>query len=446
MARIHPPALAPLLHTALALCLACAAYGQTLPLTPPPGHRSDIRWLETAGPLAMNGFAADPSRGALYVSVHNLVYLRDATGTRVAFQLPVGEQVGVMAVMPGNATLLYTSYQTRRVYLRDLVSGRTTGVAGLDNAFDVAFTARGDVLMAANPDWPKPGARPGVWLLDTAQGQHREIIQLSGASGPLVVLDNGDLLCSLAPATFPPPSGGTSLVRFTSTDVARAIQGPTPLTLAQAQTVLAQLDGASDLALDDRARIWITDAYRGGVRRTQPGTFTLEATDFVPSSALTTVTLQFVPGDAATFDAWQPTSAGQMLVWTSDWLTTAEVRELAPQRPELSAAPGNTVPPGPAALVLSGGPPSGIAWVGVSPLPRKPSEYPLFTAGGVAAWFALDFLVPPTVFALRLDATGSSRLAFTNPGSGSRSVPVQCLAVDTTGAFGTSNPLVLVLQ
>jgi hypothetical protein len=424
--------------------------GQTS-LAVPAGMQSRLLHTETNGPYALNGFAKDPFTEHFYLSVYNELTKVDAKNTRtVLHKLPKTHIMGLVAIPAGSHEIFFTDFNNGDFFRRHVLTGKQVVIKGVVNTFDVAVTRKGEVLVVANPKWPARGATSGIWLMDTAQGKHREVIQLAGPSGPLVLDAQGNLLYALQPSTFPAPKGSVKVIRFPQSLVQKAIQGGKPLTISQATVVLNALDGALDLAFDDRQRLYISDPQSGGLRRTLPATMTLDGRAFMQVSRLATLWLQFVERRAATFDGFQPGDGGELYVATTDWQTTAEVWQIQAVRPVLSSDPTVRIPKGPMQLSLRGAPGKAAAWLVLSASPPRAAEIALFYDLGVPGWVGLDLQKPHVVLLAATDATGSYQLKLQNPGGTGFRVHLQALAVagttPTTRQVGTSNVLALDIE
>jgi sugar lactone lactonase YvrE len=438
----------------LALLLAASTSVHSLsaqipaPLAVPPGHQSRVTYVEPASAFDLHGFAVDPRSEAIYVASRDRVIRRDRHGGEtLVHQLGQGDATLMFAAPAGTGTLVFQSLKTDTLFILDFATGDLRSLPGLKNSYDVVATQSGQLLVVANPDWPRSGANSGVYAIDLVTARHREVIRLTGPSGPLLLTSTGDLIYAVQSATFPTPRGAIWLSRFTAAQVQAALAATTPLPLSAGQVVLSGLDGAADLAYDDRGRLWITDPQRGGIVRTRPGGWTLETAAFVAASRLATLGLQFVDGGPATMDAFQPAAGGTMFVSTSDW-SSAEVRRIEAQRPGLLATQ-NPVPPGRFRLTVDAAPAHGAVLLGFSALPLVASR-PVFEVGGLAAFFALDFLVPPLLLGSTTDAAGVAAFDLNNPGGAALTFHLQALITTPTAPaatpFGTTDPLTLEIR
>src|SRR5690606_19334944 len=175
----------------------------------------------------------------------------------------------------------------------------------------------------------------------------------------------GDLLYATQTAAWPSPPGSVRLLRFPAARLRTALAGGPAL--AESDGVeIARLDGAFDLACDDRGAIYVSDPQHGDVRRVAPDG-RLDPTPLLPRAARGTLGLVFVDGSDATFDAWQPEAGGALWVGTSDWLSFSAIHAVRPARPEVTATPPD--PTGPFRVAASGLPASAPAWFLVNDRP-----------------------------------------------------------------------------
>jgi len=432
------------LHAWLSVALIAASLAaQPLPLSVPDGFASEIQHTEPGNPFALRALAIDPANATLYLSINNRVLRQETNGALTElFRFPQNESTGLFSICTRRNELIFTNFKTSRCYRRDLQSGLVSSFSGVKNAYDVGVTLQGDVLVTANPDWPNSGARTSVYVLDPLRGKHREIIQLAGPSGPLLITPSGDLLYAVQSDQYPTPRGSVRVLLFTQTQVTRALAGTTPLPLTAGKVVLAGLDGASDLCMDGRGRVYISDSQHGGILRTKAGSYTLEPTAFSPPSNLVTLGLAFADLGAGSMDSYQAAEGASLYVHTTDWRITAEARRVTPLRPRLSASP-NPAPKGPVQINIQDAPPDAQAWLGISILPALP-ERPVFREQGVLLFLGLDFMVPPLLLSGRTNATGSLGFRFTNPGQFLLTLSSQCLIgaspTPCDVRIGTSNP------
>jgi len=107
--------------------------------------------------------------------------------------------------------------------------------------YDLDFGPSGELYVSANPGF----AGNRIERIDPAQGTRETVVQLAGASGPVAVDDAGNVYTVDVPASFPPPPGSYSVLRYTAAQIAFAASSGTPLTANEARIVRAGLDGGA---------------------------------------------------------------------------------------------------------------------------------------------------------------------------------------------------------
>jgi hypothetical protein len=408
-----------------------------------PGFAASAAFVETARPFAVRGFAVEPSGAELFVAIDDALWQVDRQGARTLLrQLPTGHTIGLVAPSPAVAFLFYSDFQANLLWRRDLAHGGESAVPLMANAFDLVVAPTGELLVSANPTWPAPGAASGIWWVDpTGAGNHRELIRLSGPSGPLAIDAAGDLYHATQSDRFPTPPGSVRVLRFGAASWRDALRTGQRLTAADATVVVGGLDGAYGLAVDDRGNLYVSSPNDGVVHRVLTRESRLDPDPLVaPRSGHGSLQLAFVEHGPATFDPFQPRDAGALFVLTADWASRVEVHELRPARPRLRAPGGPVAGPGTIRLELSGLPARQPAWLLLNNLPLVP-ERPVVTLSGVPAWFGLDLTVPPIAGSTATGAGGDATFDLPYPG-GLR----WQLALQGAGVTGPAAGLVLLVS
>ena len=434
-----------LLPWLVSLTLAPLCAGQAVPGLS-PGYQGDVRFGENQNALGLRGFAAGPFL-ELYAGVDDTVIEVDLTGVRrVIHQFAPGSGVGLIERPSFGLELFFVESGTTSMWRRHLVTGQQASGSVPANTFDIAVAPGGEVLVSANPLWPALGAENGIWLVDFAGGNHREVIALRGPSGPLAFDSRGDLYYAVQSSSFPTPPGGVTILRFDAAIVQTALQGGPALTMQDGTSVLVA-DGAYRLAFDDRDRLYWSDPQHGGVERTLPGVGARDPVAFLarPQVAGDHVVLQiqYAEAGAATFDPYQPQTGGFLYAGVTDWSSRAEVLRMRPRRPELTSLPAVTVSPGPLLVLAAKMPPNATAMFCLSAL-TPTSERSLFVLGGTPLWSGIDFSLPPLCAVVPADGSGAAQLALTHPGGlvGNLHFQVMGFAPKATlWPFGTSSVL-----
>ncbi|MBK8979203.1 MAG: hypothetical protein IPM29_25180 [Planctomycetes bacterium] len=446
------PALAPLAVLGPALAPLAVLGPALAPLgaqsAPRAGFEATTLLVERNSPYGFAGFAVGASPDELYYAVDHIVYRLDPQG--LAHQIrtfAVGERAGLLVHPARSTALYYTNLATDRLYRRELVTGAEQTLTAPSNAFDLDVSSTGELLVSADPSWPAPGSHAGLWRVDPAGGvAHRELVALSGPSGPLLVdRATDDVYYVTQSRTFPTPPGSLRLLRFPGARIRAALAGGPALTEADATTIATGLDGGYDLARDDRGAFWVSDPHAGGVWRIDPRTGR-DPVPLLPPGPMAALGLAFVDAGTPTFDAFQPADGAVLLVAESDWFSASSVRALRPARPELGSPTGPNPRPGIVGIRARGLPPGpGVAWLLVNDrltLPRRaiatsPDGIPLFTE--------LDLLVPPIVVGLAIAPDGSAGLDLLYGAPLGVPLSFQALAIGDRGWPVSSTPLTLHL-
>ncbi len=427
---------------------ALLALGTVLSLpgqAPTPGFATASRYSNLGVQHDIVAMAPSRDGRTIWVAHRDSLFAVDAIGNRsLAYVLPGGQWIGAL-IVDATGEVLFTNGSNQTLLAHDPVTRQTRHLGGVPaNTFDLAAVPGSSTLLAtANPAWPSPGARPGVWRLEPTLGTHREIVQLVGASGPLGFAGNGDLLCATASATFPAPPGSSLLLRFAAGRVAFTLAGGPVLTMQDATPIGAPLDAAYDLAIDNRERAYVTGGLLGYVLRVDLTSGARAATPWLNTGSAGSTQIAWLPGGTlATFDAFQPADGGRLLVTIADWIgIRSDVVQVEPARPHLVIGPANPVPRGPASIVLHGSIAAAPCVLFVSELTAI-GEFPLLSWLGVPMFVGLDVRVPPLALPLVTDPRGQATWAFTHVGLGGVSLPVQALSL--TSAAGCTSAVVTV--
>jgi hypothetical protein len=329
------------------------------------------------------------------------------------------------------------------IHVVDARYGVVSQFPGVVNTFD-AVAVGGDLLLSANPLWPQPGAISGLWLAGPGRTP-RQLMPLSGPSGPLVVLSNGDLVLAELGPVVPPPPGAARLLRFPAAKVQAAIAGGT-LSMADVTATGNGFTSLYDLACDGEGRIHATDANGSVVVHTAPGGLTPVGVTLDAGPGRFVVGLQYEPHGTAPLRGYQPPNRSpSLLVGTTDFWSLFELLELQPSRPSLTISPSTDVAPGSSSLAVGGAPPNGFA-LALASLPWNAAEFAV-VIDGTPLWLGVS---PATVIVITsaiADPNGNAALALINPGGIPGPIDLQVVALGAagTGELGSSPALRLLL-
>lgn len=429
---------------AIVLCGSAASLGaQTLE----EGYRAASRSLpsNTSSTLVL------AASRVVYFTGTRLV-LDDGVAPRDLLVLPTGV-FGSFTIEVGPSTLLFGESSTGALWLVPL-AGTPRQLGTLAFNYDaVAWTPGMALVSAKSGGFSSPNCE--VWAVDLSTGALDLVVELPGASGPIVLESTGDLLYATASVNYPPPSGGSNVLRFTRAKLLAAL-GPTKLTLADASVAFAGLDTAGDLALDSDGDLFVTDWWNSRIleiddidRPTPRSTWLCEQ----GTSAFSASSLQFLPGRSGTLamlEPFQPESGAALVVHEVAYSSGgSRLRTITPARPALGIASANPIPPGPATLELRGGPANSIALV-VFGSAGNPGERTIQLSGAEQPIFWSTALTPGlelAAFPLTLDALGQARMNLLNPGgTGWKLVAQAAIANVPAAVFGSTPPLILELR
>lgn len=287
-------------------------------------------------------------------------------------------------------------------------------------------------------------------VVDLTTGATQTIAKVPGASGPLALAANGDVLYATSSLAFPTPVGTAELLRFPRTAIDQAIAtqgvlGPTSATL-----VVGGIDAAGDLAVDDDGDVFYADWMQDNVREIDDidgptpalGRVLLDHSGVATSAS----GLQFV-GSAGlgVFEPFQPTG-GTLLVHETDFFSTTALASVASTAATLTCSATSPIPAGPFALVADQGPANGL---GLLAFGAGTSGTALSLAlGGFEAPLLWDstLVVGAAVVPVLFDASGALNLPLTNPGMPSLAPSlVQIAFLDAAGHLGATPSVAFTL-
>jgi hypothetical protein len=318
----------------------------------------------------------------------------------------------------------------------------TTPLATVPFNYDAVLLAPGRVLVSARTGGFAV-ADNDLLVLDLATGGTQLVATLPGASGPVAIAPNGDILYATASPFFPAPAGSVTILRLPRAAFDQAMATQAVLGIADAQVVIAGLDAASDFAVDDDGDLLFVDWWNGRVSEVSdvdgaavmvPVVVDYGTASVFPSS------VQFVGGSAyGVFEPFQPQN-GRLVVFESNYFSTSRLSSISSAPASLHVSGGPVVPAGPFTIAASHGPALGIGVVvfafgsaGVPAALGVPGfEQPL--------WLDPTLLGPSILVTVLFDAMGSASLVPTNPGfSPVVAATTQIVFVSATGVLGATN-------
>ena len=351
--------------------------------------------------------------------------------------------------------LLFAESSFDEVWLVPVAAGAQPQLlAHVHFAYDAAPLGSGRAIVSAKTGGFGAGANDLV-ALDLASGTTTAIGLVAGASGPVAIAHNGDLLYATAPNTFPPPLGTVELLRWSATQWAQALAGGPLLARGNAQLLAAGLDSAGDLALDDDDDVLFVDYLNGRVAECSdlhagpgaPSTLVDYALASVTPAALTFVAGAAAPAPLLQFEPFAQPGAGALLVLETDFVGVSQLRSIDARAATLASVPGGVVPAGPFAIQLQSGPAVGVALFALGTV-RTGVPVPVQFPGieQVVGWDAGLFF-PELTSVQFLGPLGDAAWQLVNPGfAPGLQVHVQVLFANATATqIGTTAALTIQL-
>lgn len=382
--------------------------------------------------------------GKSFVAIANQVFVTQLTlpsGQLPRLRLPNEDVAFLTEERVAGGRVLAGGLRTGLVRCLDANSGQLLATyPGVANAFDAEPLANGDLLLSANPTWPAGGSNSGLWLVGPGRSP-RLLLQLSGPSGPLVMLANGDLVVGELGPIVPPPPGAARLLRFPAAAVQQAMAGGTLTPTAAVQSGTG-FGGIYDLAADDEGRMLVSDPASAAVVHTAPGGLTPVGIWFDAGPGRFVTSLQRQDRGSAPLAAFQPYEhAPTVLATTTDYTSLLEVFACGPQRPLAALSPSPFVAVGTSTHAVRAAPPLGVGLVLASLQPLQP-EQAIAWFGGTPLWLGLDGngVVPFAGFAV--DAQGRASVPIVNPGGFAADLHFQTVVfAPGSGAVASTSPL-----
>ena len=423
---------------ALTVCvlvqLAPSLAAQSTPPAPElaSGFGSSALWSNASNPFAVRGFvlvpdALGPGRDSLFVAISSRIERYDdgSTVPVINYTTPGHTILEQIVWLPPSATgtnlgsLAFSTFRPATLFtvpVADMLASTNPTPVQQPlpaNTFDLATSADGSlVLVSANPSWPAPGSRTGIWMLDPLRAAPpREILRLDGPSGPIAFLPgDGGLAYATQSDIFPNPPGSVDLIQFPRSVLDRVTApGAQPGSLADAVTIRAGLDSAYGLALDPSGGLLVSDVSHGTVRRIFDSARPEQEIVLAGGDGIS-LQMQWVPGNDSRvpFEPYQQPTAGRLLLMTSNFSTFAAVHELRPLRPGTFAEPPVLFAPSSATWRVEGMPANQPCTFFLALGTPAQDEFTIGTFGGLPLWLSSQPMV--AVPAPALNSDGASQL------------------------------------
>jgi hypothetical protein len=363
---------------------------------------------------------------------------------RVLYTPPTFAFGAFLVLHPDRRHLYFGESSQGTIVEIDVLAGGTSRlVTQASLPFDLAFDSAGRAFLQWSPGFSL-GSR--VSLLDLNSGALDDLIVSNEASGPLALGPADELyLVVTETSTFPPPPSSFELRRFYPGQLNTAV-GPGALQDQDGQ-LLALLQGGFDLEVDESGDLLVSDAYFATLVEVNPVTgsqrLLLDLADFLSATYLA----YHDGGTGGHFAPYQPESAGEVVLFVSDFLGGNELASTRPGRPTLATQPVSPVPPGPVLLQGRQAPSTGLGLLLVSAGLQLPeTAYPQSSIS-VPLFLGLDLSSAVTVVPVLLDSHGSFDWTGQQPGLGGATLGLQLVVSEGPGQpfLGTSAPLHLDL-
>lgn len=307
-------------------------------------------------------------------------------GSPALLQLPAFAFPSFLIVDPSESIAIAGESTNHDLWRIDLVHGGATRLANVVFDFDAVFDGPSRVLVSAATCGFSCGN--DLARVDLASGSVTTIGNVNGPSGPLCFVRGGDLVYAQASHLFPAPPGSVTLLRWSAATLASGAF----LSEANATVLASGIDGASDLAFDERSGLLYVSA-------------STYATTLGAESAILAFDLDGrLVATVARGNRWigqlaLRTSAGNgwcapfeppgVELWasSSDFVTSlpSELLRLEPARAIATTSGPGLAGRGRVRCELVGAPPLGRAWLFAAPIA-------LFDPSEPRAWFAGAFL------------------------------------------------------
>lgn len=394
---------------------------------------------------------------ALQQTAAGLVY---CTGTTLELQPPgqppttllalPGFAFGSFTLLVGSTHVLFGESSNNALWLVPLAGpAPTSPLAVVPFNYDaVLLTPSRALLSAKQSGFATPDN--DLVVVELGTGATQLVAKVPGASGPLALAANGDVLYATSSLAFPTPPGTAQLLRFPRNAIDQAIATQSVLGPTSATVVVVGIDAAGDLAVDDDGDVFYADWMQDNVREIDDvdGPNPSLAGVVLDHAALATSAagLQFVgqPG-LGVFEPFQPTG-GVLLVHETDYFSTTTLAAVSAAPAQLTCTVASPIPAGPFALDVAQGPAFGLGLLAFGAGASGPMlsvslggfEAPLLWDGALVGGAAL---VP-----LALDAAGAWSLPLVNPGMPSLAPAVtQVVFLSPSGQLGTTPSLAITL-
>ncbi|MEC7584364.1 MAG: hypothetical protein VYE77_08600 [Planctomycetota bacterium] len=404
----HPPrhqSFAATLAASLTLTLLLPA--QTLP----EGYATDT----TALPTGANSILVIPE-GTAWFDGTDLVFTRHGQAPQTLLQF-ASSRFGAFTrlVRDGNA-LLFGESSFGELWLAPLDGSPPQLVTTLNLPYDAVSLGPQRVMVSAKTGGFS-ASHNDLIAVDLQTGTTTNIASIPGASGSVLLTDQGDLLYATAPATFPPPPGSVEILQFSAAQWSRPLTGGSILSSTEAQPLFQGIDAAGFMALDADGDILFVDWLNNKIAEINDlhsGGWLTTLVDY-SGSGLSPAGVTLLQTNSRQFEPFAQPSGATLFVHETDFFSTDQLRSLTTKPAEL-IAPSGTVPSGPFVLGIQGASAGGLAAIavnttnaGVPALVELPGIEQTF-------WWDAAMFHPLNSYWSTLDGQGQANVTLNNPG------------------------------
>ena len=401
----------PFRNLAATLASALTVIGWTSAQTLPDGYASDT----TALPTGANSIVVIPE-GTVWFDGTALVLGRPGHAPQTLLQFPTSRFGAFTRVVRDGTALLFGESSFGELWLVPLDGTPPHLVVTLNLPYDAASLGPHRVIVSAKTGGFSASSNDLI-AIDLQTNTTVNIASLPGASGPLLLTRQGDLLYATAAAAFPPPAGSVEILQFSAAQWARPLTGGSILTGREAHTLFQGIDAASHMALDvddDLLFIdWLNNKV-GEINDLHSSAWLSTLVDY-SNASLSPAGMTLLQANSRQFEPFAQPSGATLLLHETDFFSTTQLRSITP-RPATLVTPTGTVPSGSFVVSLQGASAGGLAALAVNTMNTGipvPVELP-----GIEQtfWWDAAMFHPLNSYWAAIDGQGQANMTLHNPG------------------------------
>ncbi|MHC5063630.1 MAG: NHL repeat-containing protein, partial [Planctomycetota bacterium] len=333
-------------------CLNATAFKAEAQLDLPLGFKAELLFEETQNPYFFNGYALGLEEGEIYVALgRRILRIREDEPAEVIHEFQLGGSAGLLMRPRGRKQIYFSDFKTDDLHRIDLLSGHRSKLHLPAFTFDIAVSQQGEVFASAFPNFLRSFGRAGIYRVHGEGSVPELFFEVDGPSGPITFDAEGALYYAEQSDIFPSPPGSIRLLRFPQFASPNfGLNSPDKdnsgwLPAFRGSEVVAALDGAYDIAFDDRGRLYVTDPFDGGIERSMPDSLVFDPLPLLPPNGESSLQMQFISEARGEFAAFQPDFGSQLLLSTTGNAAT-RVWSIRPARLSLQVIKQPTSGPG----------------------------------------------------------------------------------------------------